>query len=48
MSLLQTKLASGVYTKFSPGIYDEFIYISVQDFGKTNTECGGVKHVFKR
>ena len=22
---LQTKLASGVYTKFSPGIYDEFI-----------------------
>ena len=26
MSLLQTKRASGVYTKFSPGIYDKFIY----------------------
>ena len=25
MSLLQTKRASGVFTKFGPGIYDEFI-----------------------
>ena len=26
MSLLLTKRTTGVYTKFSPGIYDEFIY----------------------
>ena len=25
MSLMKTKRASDVYTKFSPGIYDEFI-----------------------